>query len=227
MKDEEWEKLNIEYHEQYQGKEYNVDDPRWLSRIAKQAHVINDVTSIRILQKGGHWLDYGCGDGKLSEILRIKYNLELHKYDKYMAINNNQELSNYFEDNDLIPGSFDFVINTSVFEHIRKRDQLDKLESLVSPNGVFGIHTVVCENILQDDSWFYLLPIHCAFFTNKSMALLFDQWDYAFSLYNIEARLWLWFKDCSLLIKERVDQANKRIRGPFYIYKDGFVDYWK
>jgi len=230
MTGEDWGKLNLTYHASFQGKETNTDDPSWLSRLAEQAHVINDVQSLGILQGGNPWLDYGCGDGKLSEILTRKYNLILNIYDKYMdPYDNKQRFPRFLQDKELIPGRFNFVINTSVFEHFRKRHELDQLETLVSNDGVFGIHTVVCENIPQDESWFYLLPVHCAFFTNKSMELLFQQWGYNFSLYNVNARLWLWFKDKSRsrIIKEYVENANKRIKGPFYIYKNGFVDYWK
>jgi len=161
--------------------------------------------------------------GQLSSILAAKYGRNLLNYDKYMGKENS-----YLKNEDMIPRTFDFVITTSVFEHFTKKKHFAAVESLVGKTGVFGIHTVVCEEIPQDPQWFYYTPIvHCSFFTNKAMSILFNQWGYSSSIYNVNSRLWLWFKEPPLNIKEQLEVANAREQGPTYIYKDGFVDYWK
>lgn len=217
----DWASLNHKCHSSYQGKEFNPDDPRWIARLGSQAKVLSDAAHIGLLNGDGRWLDYACGDGKLSELLQNK-GRTLLKYDKYMS---RQE--GYLRDSEIIAGSFDFVITTSVFEHLTLREQFDSVEALVSENGVFGLHTMVCESIPCDASWFYLLPAHCAFHTNRSMSLLFKQWGYVSSVYNVDSRLWLWFKQPPSDIQERIELANQRPTGPSYIFKNGFVDYWK
>ena len=222
MSPSEWESLNYEYHRSYQGQEFNPDDPRWITRLLTQANVLNDAAQIGFLDTNGRWLDYACGDGSLSELLNTHHNLMLLNYDLYMP-----RRKDFLEDSDVTPASFDFVITTSVFEHFTRREQFDSVEALVSENGVLGLHTIVCENVPTDDSWFYLLPVHCAFHTNKSMSLLFEQWGYTASVYNVDARLWLWFKESPTDIVGIVERANGRPNGPFYIHKKAFVDYWK
>jgi hypothetical protein len=126
-----------------------------------------------------------------------------------------------------VPGSFDFVITTAVFEHLTLREQFDYVEALLSENGVLGLHTLVCENVPADPTWFYLLPVHCAFHTNRSMEILFRQWGYACSVYNVAAETWLWFKNDSQEVEAVIGWANLRADGPHYVFKRGFVDYWK
>jgi len=216
-----WATLNHQYHSTYQGTEISIDDPRWLMRLQEQATILCDASEIGLISRNGRWLDYACGDGKLSELLE-KEGLNLLKYDKYMP-----SKDDYLRDTDLTPGSFDFVITTSFFEHLTKRDQFDTVEALVSANGVFGIHTMVCEDVPKDPEWFYLLPVHCAFHTNKSMSLLFQEWGYSSSVYHVDSRLCLWFKQPGSDIQQKIERANLRQNKPEYIYKKGFVDYWK
>ena len=215
----EWESLNHEYHAAYQATESNPDDPRWIARLKSQTRVISDAARIGLLDPKGRWLDYACGDGKLSELLEDK-NLTLLKYDRYMA-----RQDGYLDAGKLLPKRFDFVITTSVFEHFTLREQFDSVEMLVTDNGVLGVHTLVCETVPRDPDWFYLIPVHCAFHTNKSMNLLMQQWGYVASIYNVDSRLWLWFKRPGQL-QQRIADENTRSNGVSYIYKKGFVDYW-
>ncbi len=221
MTGEEWSALNRGYHSTYQGKDFNTDDPRWVERLQTQATVLGDAARIGLLDGNGKWVDYACGDGKLADLLKNE-GCTLRKYDRYMARH-----GEYLEDKDLAPRKFDFVITTSVFEHFTLRKQFDAVESLVAENGVLGLHTLVCETVPADPAWFYLLPVHCAFHTNKSMSLLFEQWGYRASVYNVDARLWLWFKQPLSDLPARIERANQRPTGPTYILKNGFVDYWK
>src|SRR4051794_5601313 len=69
MNPTEWESLNHDYHSAYLGTEVNMDDPRWLARLQSQATVLHDAAEIGLLNPKGKWLDYACGDGKLSELL--------------------------------------------------------------------------------------------------------------------------------------------------------------
>lgn len=217
----EWTALNQAYHSAYLGSELNPDDPRWIARLQCQAQVLADAAQLGLLNGAGRWLDYACGDGKLSELLEGE-GRTLLKYDRYMG-----GRDNYLDDAALRPGSFDFLITTSVFEHLTLREHFDSIEKLVSARGVLGLHTLVREEIPCDPSWFYLLPVHCAFHTNRSVSHLLQQWGYSCSLYNVDARLWLCFRQDPADVRERLDRADRRPDGPKYIFADGFVDYWK
>lgn len=222
MTEEIWGQLNVNYHQTYQNKEHNPDDPRWIERLHTQAKVIDDAARTGFIKEGGRWLDYACGDGQLASILKADYGRVLLNYDKYMP-----SQPGFLEHNDVVPRSFDFVLTTSVFEHFTRRAHFDAVESLVAQGGVLGLHTLVCESIPKDPDWFYLLPVHCAFHTNKSMSILLKQWGYTESIYNVEARMWLFFKSRLHAIEKISGDANTRLNEPYYIYKNGFVDYWK
>jgi hypothetical protein len=218
-----WGELNRQLHALYQGTGSTCppDDPQWLARIETQARMVDDVRKIGLLREG-RWLDYACGDGTLSQVLRTQYHLPLLNYERYMP-----QREGFLQPRDLTPGSFDFVITTSVFEHFIRREQFDSVEALVSQAGVLGTHTLVCESVPADPTWFYLNPVHCAFHTNRSMEILFRQWGYTCSIYQVEARLWLWFKCHPREVEAKIREANRRPQGPTYIFKEGFVDYCK
>ncbi len=217
----QWEDLNYSYHTAYQGKDSYLEDPNWINRLHKQSAMLRDAVEIGLLARNGKWLDYACGDGKLSAILKREAGLDLLKYDRFMA-----RREDFLDDNSLTPQAYDLVITTSVFEHLRKREEFDFIESLVSTRGVLGVHTLVSEKVPTDPSWFYLWPVHCSFHTNRSMSHLFQQWGFRFSVYNVESRLWLWFRNDEHAAAT-VDAANVRPGKPRYEYKEGFVDYWK
>jgi hypothetical protein len=101
------------------------------------------------------------------------------------------------------------------------------VDALVSKDGVLGIHTLVCEEVPRDPDWFYLLPVHCTFHTNRSMEILFRQWGYRCSVYSASAQLWFWFKNGPGEVEAAVRRANRRANAPSYVFKLGFVDYWK
>jgi hypothetical protein len=221
MSDEEWGLLNESYHLSYQNLEHNPDDPRWLARIDAQARFIADCADIGLIPQDRPWLDYAAGGGQLSYAVGRTSDYRLFNFDRFMPCPEPtlRDLPARKE--------FDFVISTSVFEHLRNRRDLDEVDSLVSDSGVMGLHTLVREHVPNDPDWFYLLPVHCAFFSNKSMATLFQQWGYQSSMYDVESRLWLFFKRPYEEILPIVDSANKRPGRATLLFQKGFLDYWK
>lgn len=219
----EWSRLNEEYHGSYQGTDSAMDDPRWLERLNRQTVVIADMKESGLIPQKRPWVDYGCGDGKLPDFLKNRHGVTLLKYDRYM------KSPGYLPDSDMKPGAFDFVIHTSVLEHMRDRATMDEIAGLVSETGVLGIHTLVMERIPLDPSWFYLLPVHCAFYSNESMSRLFKAWGFTSSIYHVEARLWLFFRGDPAEVEAQVARANARPgKEDFrYLFKRGFMDYWK
>ena len=130
----------------------------------------------------------------------------------------------FLREEDLAAESFGLVISCSVFEHVRSREPLDEMVSLLGQNGVLGVHTVVCEQVPRDKDWFYYLPVHCAFFTNESMRRLCKQWGFRSSFYLLPARLWF-------LCKQPLEQLPREVRqileGEDWSAKNGFMDFWR
>jgi hypothetical protein len=218
---QDWERMNVLCHSAYQGQEANPLDPKWKSRLAAQAKAIAELAHGELLDPRGRWLDFACGDGVLSELLAADYGLNLAKYDAYMASG-----TGYLSGEDLRPSSFDFVVTTSVFEHLTRREQWDGIETLVSTSGALGVHTLVAECVPSDPDWFYLEPPHSAFFSNAAMDRLFRDWGYRSSIYSVEASLWIWFREEPGATAAKIDRLNDAGSGPF-LFKDGFLDYWK
>lgn len=219
-----WAHINQQFHSCYQGKTEDPNDPRWQARLNAQARVVADLADSHLLASERPWVDYGCGDGKLSTLLAEIYSLRLGKYEKYMV-----QGKGYMQAEDMKSGGFDFVVSTSVFEHLRSRAELDEIAMLVADNGAMGIHTLVTEEVPCDPKWFYFLPVHCSFFTNRSMQVLFEDWGYKASVYNVESRLWVWFKGDADMVERVIKAKNARTLEvqPIYYFKRGFMDYWK
>lgn len=220
MSSDDWEKLNNDFHSISHYAEGNANNRN--QRYFNQALMISLMHTQKIIPKGS-WLDWGCGVGAVSKLLNDYFNIQLGTYDKYFKPEINEI------DNSLIKErSFDFVLNTCVFEHVRDRETLDEIESFVKKgSGCFAVHTLVPEQIPQDANWMYLLPVHCAFHTNHSMGILMKQWGYQCSVYNENSKLWVFFQEEPNLVHEKVKILNKKIGWNYLHFKPGFMDYWK
>jgi len=218
MSEERWFVLNKEFHHFLETQETGINQPPYLF----QANFLNVLKTNLVLNLDGG-LDYAGGLGTLTKVLRKYFGLELLVFDPYVMDENE---GFYLGRQDL--GSFDLVLNSALFEHLRFRDQFDELNSLVSRTGCLAIHTLVCESIPQDENWFYFEPpVHCSFHTNKSMQILMDQWGYKGSIYCPSAKMWVLFKDNLRHVESSVLSINSEFQTDYLYYKEGFVDYWK
>lgn len=226
MSAERWQELNYDYHRAFQGSDECPDDPKWVQRLQDQKDVIKELAIHQIIPRVRPWVDWGCGDGKLSNLLGEE-GFRLMKFDRYMSDSN----SDYLSEKELKEQEFDLVITTSVFEHLLSVEFLDEINRLVSTNGVLATHTMVREVIPRNPEWFYLLPVHCTFHTNKSMEILFNRWGYKASVYSPLSRLWFFFKCDVDRIEQKIANLNKQKKHQTaetaYYFKKGFMDYWK
>ena len=219
MSESEYSRLNIDFH---LTNHYRDDNPyNRAKRYLNQALMLSIMCKHGLIRTGS-WLDWGCGIGALATRLRDYFGLTLMAYDEYFV-----PRTNAVSRTDLLPRSFDLVVNTAVFEHLRQRKSLDQIESLVSTRGCLAVHTLVRETVPQDPDWMYLLPVHCAFFTNKSMQHLMEQWGYRSSVYNEDAKLWVMFHDDPEAISNGVGQVNESLGWEYLHFAKGFMDYWK
>ncbi len=224
MTNESWDALNRSYHGSFHGTDTDVNDPAWVARLRAQADILEIAAAAGLISTDRPCLDWGCGDAKLCQLLADRGSFDLRPFDRHA------DFPGCLSEDELVPGKFGFVLTTSVLEHIRDRSSLDEIPNLVAADGgVMGLHTLVAERIPCDPGWFYLLPVHCAFFTNRSMEILCEQWGFRCSTYHPGSRLWLLFRSEPGVIAERVERANRRIPegASAFVFKRGFVDYWK
>ncbi len=130
----------------------------------------------------------------------------------------------YLSNDEVIPNSFDAVISCAVFEHLFGKNDVDPILSLLNEHGILFLHTLVCEEVPQDPNWFYLTPAHVTCWTNAAMTKLYDTWGYVGCAYNVEARMWMFFKAKEEYLNF---QTKKDIIDGTTIFSEHFIDYWK
>jgi hypothetical protein len=219
MTDEQWTVLNNNFHSE---SHYREDNPyNRNQRYFNQALMLFLMAKHALVDRGA-WLDWGCGIGSVALLLKDYFDIKLLTYDKYFT-----PQINAINEDILIPRTFDLVMNTAVFEHVRDRNTLDEIESYVSGTGCFAIHTLIPESVPKDPDWMYLLPVHCAFHTNRSMQILMDAWGYNCSVYNEHSKMWVLFRQDADLIRSGVAEINRTLGWEYLHFKLGFMDYWK
>lgn len=215
----DWKKLNIDFHENLENnkKEKMYNQPPYIQQ-SLLLHILNHNNILNI----NNCVDWGSGYGTLSKLLKRYYNISINNYDKYMESDYNRISSD-----EIVNRKFATLINSAVFEHVTAREQLDEINSCVSEDGNFVFHTFVSENVPKDPQWFYLLPVHCAFHTNKSMGILMEQWGYKSSIYCPTSRMWVLLKKDVANVEQRVKLINEEMHAEYLYLNNGFVDYWK
>lgn len=215
-----WEKLNYDFHHYIENNNWPGNQPPY----NEQASMINILARNNMIDTGS-MLDFAGGYGTLGKILKKYYGWNSFPiYDPY--IHNEENKNDYVKQENL--GKYKTVFNSALFEHLIDRKSFDQINELVADDGCMIIHTVICENIPKDPNWFYLVPpVHCAFHTNKSMEILMKQWGYKSSVYCPSGKSWILFRTENPDLQIKVDQINDEFQTKLFIFKNGFVDYWK
>lgn len=219
MTDDEWSVLNTEFHvrsHHAEGNPYNRNQ-----RYFDQAMMLFLMVEHDLIERG-EWLDWGSGVGSVAMLLEKYFQLRLMTYDRYFTPD-----INAISEQLLSPGGFDLVVNTGVFEHVRDRQTLDEIESYVGSTGCLAVHTLVPESVPRDPAWMYLLPVHCAFHTNRSMGVLMDAWGYSSSVYNEHSKMWILFRQSPDVVEQRVTGLNQALGWEYLHFSRGFMDYWR
>lgn len=213
-----WMKLNNDFHHYIENNPVTTNQPPYID----QAIMLMLLQKNRIINLENA-IDFAGGYGTLSKLLKKYLNLNISVYDPYVKGSKQIE---YVKKEEL--GKYDVVLNSALFEHLFTREAFDEINNLVSDFGFMIIHTVICENIPKDENWFYMdPPVHCAFHTNTSMSILMQQWNYEASIYCPSAKSWILIKKTNSSIEEKIESVNSELQTKYFIYKKGFVDYWK
>lgn len=232
MSEEAWAREN-DYHKNTQGEVDNRNE-KWkkrLERLESQAQLVASLYKNGMFVTNNRAVDWGGGDGLFSKLVK-KYLVEdnteeiqdyaVKTFEKYLRTN---EQNLYLEESDLSNGEFDLVISSAVLEHLRGKEEIDSFFKLVKEDGVVVFHTLVCEEVPNDPSWFYInKPVHCTIWTNKSMEYVYNSYGFKGCAYHLPSKMWLLFKD-EAKYKKLIDIHDK-IDGK-WIFEEKFVDYWK
>ncbi len=224
MPHDNWIMLNYECHDKFFKGELDdmKIDPKARQRIEYQSELFEDMINHGIFKINWRTLDYGAGNGLLSDKINEKLQRNwLKKFEAYVT----SEGKDYLSPEEVLPASFDFVVTTAVFEHLLgNKGDVEKIIDLLNSNGVMALHTLICEEVPQDPNWFYLLPIHCTFWTNKAMSIIYEKNNFIGCAYNREAQMWLMFRRAEDFL--RLESCQKKLRGNWTL-SEKFVDYWK
>ena len=124
----------------------------------------------RFVNFTGRHLDYGGGNGKLSQILKEEGNW------------NSQTFDRYYGDVKFPEGQFNLVTVIEVFEHaVNVHELWSDLAKLIIPGGTLFVSTWLAPDDLETmDSWWYLLPRngHFVFYSPESLKLLEKQYGF-------------------------------------------------
>lgn len=214
-----WEKINYLFHEFVESprNKQTINQPPYI----QQALLLTVLSQNRLLSLESV-IDWAGGYGTLAACAGKYFQEKIPVFEKYMQ----SPTIRYVAQEDL--ERYQTVISSAVFEHVTKRAYLDEIDRCVADDGCLVLHTVVCEDIPRDPTWFYFLPVHCAFHTNRSMEILMHQWGYCSSVYCPSAKSWVLFKDRNTqMSRDAVSLINSELQSTYLYYKDGFMDYWK
>jgi hypothetical protein len=220
LDESKWGALNLLFH-------HYIENPANEKR-NNQPPYAEQAMMLCLLAKNGiirtdSMIDYAAGYGTLSSMLSKYFGIELPTFDPYVQT---ADSTRYIAADRL--KTHKTVINSAMFEHVLRREDLDRVNDLVDEDGCLILHTVVCERVPPDPNWFYLRPpVHTAFHTNKSMQILMDQWGYRSSIYCPPSKCWVLLKDDPHHMEDKVRALNEELQTDWFHYKKGFVDYWK
>lgn len=218
MNDNDWGELNVRFHRDNNNREDNPYNRN--QRYFNQASMLYFMSRYGMFPIGD-WLDWGSGKGDLSDRLNTLFDLKITNFDKYI-----DSTLTPMNESEIHKRSYSLVANTAVFEHVRSRETLDEIESYVSQDGCFAVHTLVRGEIPKDPNWMYLLPVHCAFHTNRSMQHLMNEWGYICSVYNEHAKLWVLFRAKQRDVEAKVAELNSKLGWSYLHFRSGFMDFW-
>lgn len=215
----QWEKLNLDFHLEHNQR---ADDPH-----NRRERYFQQATMLHLMRRKGFFgpgpfLDWGSGEGDVSRLAHVFYDLDVLNFDQYI-----DPALKAVKEPDLKKRGYGLVMNNAVFEHVTARATLDLIEGYVAPGGCLAVHTLIPERVPHDPDWMYLYPVHCSFHTNRSMQVLMDQWGYRCSVYNEKSKMWILFQRDAAEIAPKVEALNNELGWNYLKFKAGFMDYWK
>ncbi len=90
-------------------------------------------------------LDFGSGTGPVISSMLLKEGYNIVQYDPFFAPNKN-----------VLKNTYDYIVSCEVFEHFyNPKTEIDKLIRLLNNNGALLIMTMLYNDYIDFNSWFY------------------------------------------------------------------------
>lgn len=128
-----------------------------------------------VLSKHSRGLDFGCGPGPTLSVMLTEAGHEVDLYDPFYT----NALKNIVDHrNPVVHQPYDFITASEVIEHLREPwMELDRLWSLLKPNGVLGIMTKRVRDPASFAQWHYKNDrTHISFFSVTTFQWLAEKW---------------------------------------------------
>lgn len=167
--------------EDFENKIYNEDyilvDPEYEDiRSKRNANLL--LNTLKNFEQNIDHLDYGGGNGKLSQILNAN-NINSKTYDPYATTNQ------------ILDAKFNLITAFEVFEHVNDVDLLfHNLIDLLSADGCIIFSTALNDDHLSNNNnlstWWYAAPRngHISLFSRKSLNILANKYNLEFQSIN-------------------------------------------
>lgn len=115
-------------------------------------------------------LDFGSGTGPVISSMLTKENYNIVQYDPFFA-----------PDKKVLKNTFDYILSCEVFEHFHHpKKEIDRLVSILNTHGSILIMTLLYNDEMDFDTWFYLKdPTHVFIYRKETI-------EYIAEKYNLE-----------------------------------------
>lgn len=146
------EEAEIEVYKKHRNSLSDAGYVDFLNRLAKPV--------LQKLEPRSHGLDFGSGPGPT---LNILFEREGHSVDLYDPF--------FHPDERVFQKKYDFITSSEVFEHLfNPLKVIEKLATLLKPNGIIGIMTEFRSLAKGFEQWWYLRdPSHVCFYSEKTL----------------------------------------------------------
>ena len=111
-------------------------------------------------------LDFGSGTGPVISSMLNKEGYDIAQYDPFFA-----------PDKSALEKMYDYIVSCEVFEHFyHPKKEIDRLASLLNPNGALLIMTLLYDDEMDFDTWFYRKdPTHVFIYRKETIEYIANQ----------------------------------------------------
>lgn len=108
-------------------------------------------------------LDFGSGTGPVISSMLKKKDYDIAQYDPFFAPNQN-----------VLETTYDYIVSCEVFEHFNNpKLEIDRLVSILKPNGLLLIMTSLCTDTIDFETWYYKNdPTHICIYKPETIAYI-------------------------------------------------------
>lgn len=108
-------------------------------------------------------LDFGSGTGPVISSMLEKKNYDIVQYDPFFA-----------PDQNIFNTTYDYIVSCEVFEHFNNpKLEIDRLTSLLKPNGMLLIMTLLYTDTIDFKTWHYRNdPTHIFIYRSETIAYI-------------------------------------------------------